>query len=38
MTSDDVALFSLRVVLVDDHGADEAVEAATLRFLSGLAA
>ena len=34
---DDVALLA-SLVLVDDHGADEAVEAAALRLLSGLAA
>ena len=34
---DDVALLA-SLVLVDDHGADEAVEAAALRLLPGLAA
>ena len=36
VASDDVALVA--IVLVDDHGADEAVEAASLRLLAGLAA
>ena len=34
---DDVALLA-SLVLVDDHGADEAVEAAALRLLARLAA
>ena len=39
VASDDAALLlSLGLVLVDDHGADEAVEAASLRLLAGLAA
>ena len=37
VASDDVALLP-SLVLVDDHGADEAVEAASLRLLAGLAA